>query len=423
MSLYGVPFLLTNLGAQTIYVIDQRLRDQNIPITKAQRILGDICAVLFSESLWDQVITPQDLYTSESTRSVLEKIVHSSLIKLNVTSMNKLYDLTQMVFKHQLLTCSKPSMLWALTKKHIETIQDLVPNLIKLKDFNTSMGKFTAVAESLSASDWLALRQNLLEFFKGKRVKITLLMNTKFQSPNGSLASFNKQKGIDEVGGTVVKRFQVLKEGQKRTSTAQLNLPAYKKRMIVARDELICNIYDKDHYNPPTPSPMTSPRGIAPAPTPSPGTSPMTKAADPFGAATPRALLGDKLPRPALSVPKDQGLSTPTSSSNLDGGKELNSLAAMIGATRSKADIVAPSKLSIFADSIDVDEQSDGEDGKTADPMAAVKLVQDIVLETKLVSPRRNLEKVVEDLDLGGGSAGPGEDEGDDDLLDLMDAA
>ena len=54
MSLYGIPFLLANLGAQTIYVIDQRLRDQAIPENKAERILGDICAVLFSENLWSR---------------------------------------------------------------------------------------------------------------------------------------------------------------------------------------------------------------------------------------------------------------------------------------------------------------------------------------------------------------------------------
>ena len=56
-----------------------------------------------------------------------------------------------------------------------------------------------------------------------------------------------------------------------------------------------------------------------------------------------------------------------------------------------------------------------------------VKLVQDIVLETKLMSPRRNLEKVVADLDLGGtGTSAPGMEgvaEEDDDLLDLMDGA
>ena len=74
MSLYGIPFLLANLGAQTIYVIDQRLRDQAIPENKAERILGDICAVLFSENLWEQIMAPQDMYTQDSTRSVLEKI-------------------------------------------------------------------------------------------------------------------------------------------------------------------------------------------------------------------------------------------------------------------------------------------------------------------------------------------------------------
>ena len=421
MSLYGIPFLLTNLGAQTIYVIDQRLRDQNIPPPKAQRILGDICAVLFSENLWDQIISPQDLYTSNSTRSVLEKIVHSSLIKLNAASMNKLYDLTQMVFKHQLLVCDKPSVLWTLTKKHIETVKELVPDLYKLNDFNTSMGKFAALAESLSVSDWVGLRQALLEFLRERRVKITLLMNSGFQAPDGSLGCLNQQKDVDAVGGVNTTRFQALREGQQRVSTGKVALVAYAKRrrLILAPKEIVCNIYDQDPApsTPKTPTPVTSPR-ITPSPTPSPGTSPSKHFA---GYMSPRPEAGDR-PRPE---PVASSASLPATM--VDGGKELNSLASMIGAPKGSPSTTAPRRLSIFADSIDVAEESDREGDVTGDPLATVKLVQDIVLETKLMSPRRNLEKVVADLDLGGtGTSAPGMEgvaEEDDDLLDLMDGA
>ena len=276
MSLYGIPFLLANLGAQTIYVIDQRLRDQAIPENKAERILGDICAVLFSENLWEQIMAPQDMYTQDSTRSVLEKIVHSSLIKLNATSMNKLYDLTLMVFKHQLLTCSKPSVLWTLTKKHIETIQTLVPKLKKMDECNASIARFSALVKSFTAGDWLGLRQVLLEFLRNKSVKITLLMNAKYQSQGGSLGSFSHRKDVDLVGNSQMRRFQTLREGQKRASAGKVALSAYAKTdLIVAPNNIVCNLYLKEQqYDPKSPqsamkSPKTSPK-LTPSPAPRP---------------------------------------------------------------------------------------------------------------------------------------------------------
>ena len=84
--------------------------------------------------------------------------------------------------------------------------------------------------------------------------------------------------------------------------------------------------------------------------------------------------------------------------------------------------------MSIFADSIELSERADEDvvdaEGAVADVLASVRLVKDVIVDTKIMSPRRNLEKVVADLDLGLGAdaGGEGEDEGDD-LLDLMDGA
>ena len=393
MSLYGVPFLLTHLGAQTVYVIDQRLRDQKIPEQKAQRIVCDICAILFSENLWNQISSPQEMYTSESTRSVVEKIVHSSLIKLNAASMTKLYDLTQMVFKHQLLCCTRPSELWTLTKSHLATINSLVPQLEKLKEYTKFVRRFTGLAESLTATDWLSLRQTLLEFLRDKQVKITILMNARYQAQGGNLSCLSQPSCVASVGSVVINRIQVLKEGQKRVSTGDLALPAYaRKDLLFGPKELLCNIYGQEGSYAPK-SPMSSPKA-------SPRLAPQSPSS---------------YHRGALAEPAEREHHVLSPASSIDGGKELNSLAEMIGARRVAAP--TPSKLSIFADSIDVDEQ---DDDYTPDPNVVVKLVEDFVLEAKNMNvSRQSLEKVVGDLDLGVEDSAPAD--GGDDLLDLMD--
>ena len=44
MSLAGMPILILNLGGEMIYILDQRLRAQNIPPDKSVKVLQDVVA-------------------------------------------------------------------------------------------------------------------------------------------------------------------------------------------------------------------------------------------------------------------------------------------------------------------------------------------------------------------------------------------
>jgi hypothetical protein len=48
-----------------------------------------------------ELFKPQEMYTSSSTREIFNKLAHSSIMRLNESSMEKLYDLMTMGFKHQ----------------------------------------------------------------------------------------------------------------------------------------------------------------------------------------------------------------------------------------------------------------------------------------------------------------------------------
>jgi len=47
-----------------------------------------------------------------STRQIFEKLAHSSIMKLNATSMSKLFDLMLMGFKYQVLSVTSPDELY-----------------------------------------------------------------------------------------------------------------------------------------------------------------------------------------------------------------------------------------------------------------------------------------------------------------------
>lgn len=66
------------------------------------------------------------MYSMVSTRQIFEKLAHSSIMKLNATSMNKLFDLMLMGMKYQLLSCSSPDEIALVTLTHLQAIADLI---------------------------------------------------------------------------------------------------------------------------------------------------------------------------------------------------------------------------------------------------------------------------------------------------------
>ena len=61
-------------------------------------------------------------------RELLEKVVHCSIMKLNETSMNKLFDLTYMGVKLQIFNSQSPTDLFLITLNHLNGILEIVKN-------------------------------------------------------------------------------------------------------------------------------------------------------------------------------------------------------------------------------------------------------------------------------------------------------
>ena len=62
---------------------------------------------------------PQEIYSQISVKQIFEKLAHSSIMRLNKNSMDKLYDLMTMGLKFQLLSCRAPSQFLQITLNHL----------------------------------------------------------------------------------------------------------------------------------------------------------------------------------------------------------------------------------------------------------------------------------------------------------------
>jgi hypothetical protein len=83
MSLLAMPVLVVNLGCQMIYILDQRLKAQEIAEDKSVRVLHDVLATMFDAQFIDKLFVPQELYSLPSTRMIFEKLVHLSIMRLS----------------------------------------------------------------------------------------------------------------------------------------------------------------------------------------------------------------------------------------------------------------------------------------------------------------------------------------------------
>jgi hypothetical protein len=96
-----LPFVVLLLGGEMIYILDQRLRSQDVPKERASRVLQDIVKSMLNKQFVSELFRPQTMYSMQSCKLIFQKLAHSSIMKLNETSMQKLFDLMLMAIKYQ----------------------------------------------------------------------------------------------------------------------------------------------------------------------------------------------------------------------------------------------------------------------------------------------------------------------------------
>ncbi|KAM5320464.1 protein OSCP1 isoform 2-T2 [Glossophaga mutica] len=176
MSMRTLPLLFLNLGGEMLYILDQRLRAQNIPGDKARRVLHDIVLTMFNKNFIEELFKPQELYSKKALRTIYDRLAHASIMRLNQASMDKLYDLMTMALKYQVLLCPRPKDVLLVTFNHLDAIKGFIrdnPALVHL------------VYGSLSAGEFQLIRQTLLTFFQDLHIRVSIFLKDKVQNSNG----------------------------------------------------------------------------------------------------------------------------------------------------------------------------------------------------------------------------------------------
>lgn len=171
-----MPLLVLNLGGEMLYILNQRLEAQRTEKGKAKRVLHDVVTAMYSPRFLDELFKPQGVYADASVKQVFDKLAHASIMKLNDGSMTKLYSLMVMGFKFQTLNCTCPSQLRVVTQTHIDNIRAMCDRYVQLSAY-----------DDLTLGDWLHCKQRICQFFKDRKIRVSIFLQNDLQNCDGEL--------------------------------------------------------------------------------------------------------------------------------------------------------------------------------------------------------------------------------------------
>ncbi|XP_037082097.1 protein OSCP1-like [Pollicipes pollicipes] len=186
MSLKAMPLLFLNMGGEMIYILDQRLKAQDIHQGKAEKVLDDILGLMYTGRFVEELFRPQPLYSAQGLRTIFYRLAHSSIMRLNKSSMDKLYDLMVMVFKYQVEQCASPQQLLLVTLNHLDRMAEYATAPRVQRQVDAAYHLLVQCYGNLSAGEMQDIRYEILNFFLDYRVKVSIFLKDKRQNPNGN---------------------------------------------------------------------------------------------------------------------------------------------------------------------------------------------------------------------------------------------
>jgi len=179
------PLLYVNLSSEMLYIIEQRLQAQNIDAGKSSKVLNDILSTILNRKFLMDIFEPTTLWQHAAVKSLMEKIVHASIMRLGHQSFEKLYDLMVMAFKYQLFAAPGPESLLDITLRHLENLAPMTDDPEISLQVQHLQGLVINHYEKLSPWSWMQMRHLLLNYLHDYRTRVSIFLKKGLQSEAG----------------------------------------------------------------------------------------------------------------------------------------------------------------------------------------------------------------------------------------------
>ena len=190
--LMSMPVIINCLGGEMIYILCSRLKAQSISQEKSIRVIKDIGNLLYNKKFQNDLYIHKKPNKHQEVKSIFESLAHSSIMRLNTTSMNKLFELMLMTLKLQILRTRYPEEIFQIVINHfygvIEIMKMIDPNDTELIDMlKNAMNNFMNIYGKLNPYDYIILKSVILRFLQGKNVKVSIFIQENLQDTSSIL--------------------------------------------------------------------------------------------------------------------------------------------------------------------------------------------------------------------------------------------
>ncbi|XP_052873148.1 uncharacterized protein LOC128278458 [Anopheles cruzii] len=155
-------------------------------------MLREITEVLLDPKFLHYISTAyqQSMLTVQQTRILLTDIACCSLMRLDVSSMDKLWDLMVMIFKWQMfLTNKNAPLLLDLTFRHLDGIGRLIPEMRKQILIDSVKKSLIELWDPLCEDEQTIVHRKVYKWLKPYNTKISILIRMGLQKSNGEFES------------------------------------------------------------------------------------------------------------------------------------------------------------------------------------------------------------------------------------------
>ena len=190
--LMSMPVIINCLGGEMIYILCSRLKAQSISHEKSIRVIKDICNLLYNKKFQNDLYIHKKPNKHQEVKCIFESLAHSSIMRLNTTSMNKLFELMLMTLKLQILRTRYPEEIYQITLNHFFGVIEIM-KIIDSSDtglidiINNTMNNFMNIYGKLGPYDYIILKSVILRFLQGKNVKVSIFIQENLQDTNSIL--------------------------------------------------------------------------------------------------------------------------------------------------------------------------------------------------------------------------------------------
>uniref|UniRef100_A0A7E4W8G5 Protein OSCP1 n=1 Tax=Panagrellus redivivus TaxID=6233 RepID=A0A7E4W8G5_PANRE len=186
MSSLSVPLLIINLAGEMSYILEQRLKAQNFIEDKSVKVLHEIMESWLNKDFLDRLFSPCHIYQLSSMRQFFDRLAHTSIMRLNEASMEKLFHLMTMTVKYQVVTVTHPYELFNVTLNHLDGIRTIMkdnPGVLEYVDYAYTL--VNNVYFTLPEWQMSLIRDTMLSFFVDTRIKVSILLREEKQDRLG----------------------------------------------------------------------------------------------------------------------------------------------------------------------------------------------------------------------------------------------